>query len=79
MPKAFLTEEERICSRFSRFIYGELKVRKITQTTMAKKRGITHQALSHKLCNGRFTLADFAFFVKELGMSDKEIRDILED
>lgn len=78
MPKVLITESQRTCARLSRWVYGEMKVRRITQTALAKKRGISHQALSRKLKEQSFDYIDFVFFVKEFQPSDKELREIIE-
>ena len=77
MPKVYLSERDRMCARLSRWIYGELKVRRLSQRTMAEKMGISHQALSQKLKRSSFDYSDFVFFVKEFQPSDKELREII--
>jgi len=77
MPKVYLTEKDRLCARLAKWVYGEMKVRRITQTSLAKKMDISHQALSRKLREESFDYTDFAFFVKEFQPSDKELREII--
>ena len=77
MPKVYLSEEDRTRTRLARWVYGELKVRKMSQTALAKKLGISHQALSKKLISKSFDYTDFVFFVKEFEPSDKELREII--
>lgn len=77
MPKAYITEDERTCARLARWVYGEMKVRRITQRNLAEKMGITHQALSQKLQKQSFSYPDFAVFVREFQPSDKELREII--
>lgn len=77
MPKVYLTEKERICARLSRWVYGEMKVRRLSQESVAKKMHISHQALSRKLLKSSFDYSDFVFFVKEFQPSDKELKEII--
>ena len=78
MPKVYLTENDRIRQKLARWVYGEMKVRRVTLTSLAKKRGISHQALSRKLRTASFDYLDFIFFVKEFEPDDKELRQIIE-
>ena len=77
MPKVYLTEKDRICARLSRWVYGEMKVRRLSQESVAKKMNISHQALSRKLLKSSFNYSDFVFFVKEFQPSDKELKEII--
>ena len=77
MPKVYLTEKDRLCGRLARWVYGEMKVRKITQRYIAEKMNISHQALSQKLRKESFDYTDFVFFVKEFQPTDKELREII--
>lgn len=77
MPRVYLSEKDRLCARLARWVYGELKIRRISQTSLAEKMGISHQALSRKLLKASFDYSDFAFFVKEFQPSDKELREII--
>lgn len=77
MPKVYMTEKDRICNRLARWVYGELKVRKMSIRTLAEKRGISHQALSRKLRTASFDYYDFVFFVQELQPSDSELKVII--
>ena len=77
MPKVYLTEKDRLCGRLARWVYGEMKVRRITQRSIAEKMNISHQALSQKLRKESFDYTDFVFFVKEFQPTDKELREII--
>ena len=77
MPKVYLTEKDRLCARLSRWVYGEMKVRRISQRTLAKRMNISHQALSVKLRKQSFDYTDFVFFVKEFQPSDNELKQII--
>lgn len=77
MPKVYLTENDRISQRLARWIYGEMKVRRLTLVSIARKMNISHQALSKKLRSESFSYTDFVFFVKEFQPNDKELREII--
>ena len=77
MPKVYLTEKDRLCERLARWVYGEMKIRRLSQDALAKKRGISQQALGRKLLKKRFDYEDFTFFVKEFQPTDKELREII--
>ena len=77
MAKIYLTEKQRLCSRLARWVYGEMKVRRLSQAQVAKKMGISHQALSQKLRRESFDYTDFVFFVKEFQPTNKELLDII--
>lgn len=77
MPKVYLTEKDRLCARLSKWVYGEMKIRRITQQALAEKMNIAQQSLSRKLKDASFNYADFVFFVKEFQPSDKELREII--
>jgi hypothetical protein len=77
MPRVYLTDNDQQRQRLARWVYGEMKVRRITLSALAKKRGISHQALSKKLSTPSFDYIDFVFFVKEFQPSDRELREII--
>ena len=77
MPKVYLTEKDRLCARLAKWVYGEMKVRRLTLEAVATKMGITHQSLSRKLKTASFSYADFIFFVKEFQPSNKELMEII--
>jgi len=77
MPKVYLNERDRLCSKLARYVYGEMRIRRITQTEMAEKMNISQQALSHKLRTESFGFSDFLFFVKEFEPSQKELLDLV--
>jgi len=77
MPKVYLSEQDRLCSKLSRYVYGNMRIRRITQKEMAKKMNISQQSLSRKLKNASFNYSDFLFFVKEFEPSQKELLEIV--
>ena len=77
MPRVYLSDKDRLCSRLSRWVYGELKIRRMSQTALAEKMGISHQALSQKLSRESFDFTDFCFFVKEFEPDQKELLELV--
>ena len=77
MAKVYLTEKDRMCSRLSKWVYGEMRIRRISQRTLAEKMGISHQALSQKLKKHSFNYSDFLFFVKEFEPTQKELLELV--
>lgn len=77
MPKVYLTEKDRLCGRLARWVYGEMKVRRLSQRCIAEKMNISHQALSQKLRKESFDYTDFVFFVKEFQPTNEELREII--
>lgn len=79
MPRVYLSEKERLCARLTRWVYGEMRIRRISQATLAEKMGISHQALSQKLKRKSFSYTDFCFFVKEFEPTQKELLELVTD
>jgi len=77
MPRVYLSDKERLCARLARWVYGELKIRRMSQADLAGKMGISHQALSQKLRRESFDYSDFCFFVKEFEPSQKELLELV--
>ncbi len=77
MPKVYLTDEERTRSRLAKWVYGEMRARRMSQSLLARKMNISRQSLSKKLLNQKFDFTDFVFFVHEFQPSDKELREII--
>ena len=77
MPKVYLSEKDRLCSKLSRYVYGEMRIRRLTQREVADKMNISQQSLSRKLKEESFDFSDFLFFVKEFEPSQKELLDLV--
>ena len=77
MPKVYLTEKDRICHRLACWIYGQMKVRRLTLASVATKMDISHQALSKKLRAESFNYTDFVFFVKEFEPDQKTLLHLI--
>lgn len=77
MPKVYLTEKERLCSRLARWVYGELRVQGMSQQELAEHLGISQQALSAKLKRASFSYSDFVTIVKTLKPSNQDLLHII--
>lgn len=77
MPKVYLSEKDRLCARLARWVYGEMKVQRISQRKIAERMGISQPALCRKLRDASFDYADFVFFVKEFQPSNKDLLNII--
>ena len=60
MPRTFLTKQQKLNKDLCAYIYGQMKVRRITQKEISGAIGITQPALSLKLKNGNFSFQDLA-------------------
>lgn len=58
MPKVYITKQEKLNNNLSAWIYGNMKVRNISQSTMADRMGIKQPSLNYKLRHGNFSFQD---------------------
>ena len=77
MARVYITKDAQRNARLAAWVYGELKVRKLTQADLAKRRGVSQQAISLKLKKHSFDFEDFACFVEIFDPSDEEIRRLV--
>ena len=77
MPKVYMSEQDRLYAKLISWIYGEMKVRGITQRAMAYEMGISQAALSQKLKNRSISFADFLTIVRVLEPDTKELDRLL--
>lgn len=77
MPKTYLTKQDQLNSRLARWVYGELKVRKMSQAQLAREMQISQQALSMKLRIARFTFDDLCTFIRVFEPSEDEIERLV--
>ena len=73
MPRTYLTENDRLTERFTSWVYGQMKVKKISQKTMAAEMEISQPALAKKLKNRSFTFKDFLVIVRVLKPDIEEL------
>ena len=58
MPKTYLTKQDKLNNDLAAWIYGTMRVKRISQSTMAEKMGIKQPSLNYKLRHGSFTFQD---------------------
>ena len=73
MPRVYLNDNDRLSARLAKWVYGELKTRKMSQNTLANEMGISQQALSQKLSKQQFSFSDFLTFVSVFEPSSDEL------
>jgi len=73
MPKVFLSENKRLTEKFVAWVYGEMKVRKISQRQMAAELDISQQALSVKLKTKSLSFEDFLTIIRVLEPDEREL------
>jgi len=77
VPKVYVTNNERLCARLAAWVYGQMKVRRITQQDIADIRGVSRQAISKKLISQSFDFEDFVTFVELFEPDDAELRRLI--
>jgi transcriptional regulator with XRE-family HTH domain len=77
MPLVYLTKEDRLNSRLATYIYGELKIRRMSQASLAKIMGISRQALTQKLRRRSFSFTDFVTVVSVFEPDEKELNRLV--
>lgn len=77
MPKVFLSENQRLSDGLVAWVYGQLKVRKITQKAMADELEISQSAFAQKLKNRSFSFTDFVTIVRVLQPDAKDLDRLL--
>ena len=58
MPRAYITKQEKLNNELSAWIYGQAKVRRVTQKQLADAIGIKQPSLNYKLRHGSFSFQD---------------------
>lgn len=58
MPRTYLTRQDKLNNDLSAWIYGTMKVNRISQESMAAQMGIKQPSLNYKLRHGGFTFQD---------------------
>ena len=79
MPKIFLTKEDALSDRLVMLIYGTMKVKRLTQTYMADKLGITQQAFGKKLKKAQFSYLELITVFKVLELPDEKILSVMRE
>lgn len=73
MPKVFLSEKDRLSNRLASWVYGQMKVKHISQRQLAEELQITQPALSYKLKAQQFSFSDFVTIVSVLDPDPGEL------
>lgn len=58
MPKVFITRQEKLNKKLTAWIFGQMKVNRVTQQQIADAIGIKQPSLNRKLKKGKFTFED---------------------
>ena len=77
MPKIYLSEQDKLNNRLTSWIYGEMKNQGMSQTELAKERGISQQLLSYRLKNKLISFEDLIFFIKTFQPEDADLLHLL--
>lgn len=78
MPKVYITKEQRLSARLAEWVYGQMKMQRITQKEIAKRLGISQQAVYNKLNRRSFEFEDFICFVDIFHPEDDELRRLVK-
>ena len=73
MPKVYLSDRERLCQKLGGWVYGQMKIHRMTQSDMARELGISQQAFSLKMRICRFSYEDYLTFVRIFKPSQEEL------
>ena len=73
MPKVYLSEKDRLNDRLASGVYGQMKLKRITQKKLAEQMDITQQGLNYKLKVRQFTFSDFITLVDVFEPEPKEL------
>jgi hypothetical protein len=66
MPRVYLNDNDRLSEHLSAWIYGQMKMKQITQKDMAEHLFITASAFNQKLKKKKFSFNDFLTIVRIL-------------
>lgn len=77
MPKTYLTKQEKLNNDLSAWIYGQAKVRNVTQKQLADAIGIKQPSLNYKLRHGSFTFQDLTAVFGILEPSKDELTRLM--
>ena len=78
MPKVYLSEKDRLSARLAKWVYGEMKLRGMTQAQLAEMLFISQQALSKKLSRASFSYEDFVLLVKVFEPTANELAALVK-
>ena len=78
MPKVYITKEQRLSARLAEWVYGQMKMQRITQKEIANRRGMSQQAIYNKLQRRSFDFEDFICFVDLFHPDDDQLRKLVK-
>ena len=73
MPATYVTKNQKLKARFTAWVYGQMKIQRITQSAVAAKLGISQPSFNRKLRNQNFDFDDFTALVELFNPNDEEI------
>ena len=79
MPKVYLTKQDEYSNRLVTLIYGTMKVKHISQASMADVLEISQQAFGKKLKNKQFTYWDLFRIFQVLEFTDEQIVNLMRE
>lgn len=77
MPRIHQKKREYLLTDFRKWLIGELKVRGIKQSEVAKWYGITQQSVSRKIKDGDFNVPELIVLFDELGTEPEQIGKLM--
>ena len=77
MPKAYITEQEKLNKDLSAWLIGNMRVRGLRQADVARALGISQQALSSKLKRAAFRFDDLVCLFGLLEPDAKTVANLM--
>lgn len=78
MPRVSIKKKEYKARDFCKWLYGELKERKIRQREVAEWLGITQPAVSQKIDKCDFNFMELLIIFEKLGTDQEQIGKLLK-
>ena len=77
MPKVTLDKTKKTESLIRAYVLGTMRANDISQSDMASELGITQQAFSHKIKNGKLTVEDLLRIFERLQPDDSTLLKLM--
>ena len=77
MPKVFLTEKDKLNDRVTAWIFGQMRLKNLSQREVAEELSISQQLLSYRLKHRIISISDFATFVRLFQPETDEIMRLI--
>lgn len=78
MPRIHLTKQDQLNDRLLTMILGTMRLKRISQESIAQTLGITRQAFGKKLKSKHFTFSDLVTIFTELEFTDEQIISVMK-